>query len=351
MSRLIPHTAAALVLMLAAPTAVLAFDPGAGPGKGKGADRHERADRGGDNNRGNASGRDDRGPGRGVQERADRGGDSNRGNASGRDDRGPGRGVGQAEDRRAERPETRIVEVVRGRGQDARVRGDDAVRDDRRELRRVVEREAFQTRDGRPVVYFHRERDRGLIAGCPPGLAKKNNGCLPPGQARQIARAGATERYDWLWRSGPDGSRYRYDDGYLYRLNSQGGLLGYLPVLGGALAPGAAWPSQYAYQSAPDYYASYFGLPQGRDYRYADGALYAVDPQTQVINQVAALLTGQNLSVGQPLPSGYDIYNVPYAYRSQYADNANAMYRYNDGYVYQADPKTQLVTAVIQLLT
>jgi len=326
MSRLIPITATALALILAAPSAVLAFDPGGGPGKGKGkgADQQERAGRGGDDNRGNA----------------------------GRDDRGQGRGGGRVEERRAERPETRIVEVVRGRGQDARVRGgDDAVRDDRRELRRVVEREAFETRDGRPVVYFHRERNRGLIAGCPPGLAKKNNGCLPPGQARQIARASASERYDWLWRTRGDASRYRYDDGYLYRLNPQGALLGYLPVLGGALAPGATWPSQYAYQSAPDYYANYFGLRQGRDYRYADGALYGVDPQTQMISQVAALLTGQNLSVGQPMPSGYDIYNVPHAYRNQYADNANSMYRYNDGYVYQADPKTQLVTAVIQLLT
>jgi hypothetical protein len=24
--------------------------------------------------------------------------------------------------------------------------------------------------------------------GCPPGLAKKHNGCLPPGQARKLAR-------------------------------------------------------------------------------------------------------------------------------------------------------------------
>ena len=24
--------------------------------------------------------------------------------------------------------------------------------------------------------------------GCPPGLAKKNNGCLPPGQAKKLAR-------------------------------------------------------------------------------------------------------------------------------------------------------------------
>ena len=312
----------ALLLALAAPTAALADDPG--HGKGKDGDRQERGNRGGG---------DDRGEGRGH------------GNGNGRD-----------HDRRAEGPDTRVIEIVRGEREDGHRRDSrqdrrDDRHDDRHELRRTVEREVFQTRDGRAVVYFHRERDRGLIAGCPPGLAKKDNGCLPPGQARRIARAAAADRYEWLWRSRDDDNRYRYDNGYLYRMNQQGSLLGYLPVLGGALAPGATWPSQYAYQAAPDYYSSYFGLPQGRDYRYADGALYGVDPQTSMISQVAALLTGQNPRVGQPMPGGYDIYNVPYAYRSQYADNAGAMYRYNDGYVYQADPKTQLVTAVIQLLT
>ena len=326
MSRLIALTATALALTLAAPATVLAD-----PGNGKGGDKQERGNRGGDDNRGN------------------------RGNGNGNDNRGNGRSADRGDDRRAERaesrPETRIIEAVRGRSDERGRGGDDDRRDDRRALRRTVEREVFQTRDGRPVVYFQRDRDRGLIAGCPPGLAKKDNGCLPPGQARQIARAAGADRYDWLWRTRGDDSRYRYDNGYLYRMNQQGSLLGYLPVLGGALAPGATWPSQYAYQPAPDYYSSYFGLPQGQDYRYADGALYGVNPQTNMISQVAALLTGQNLSVGQPLPSGYDVYNVPYAQRARYADTATEMYRYNDGYVYQADPKTQLVTAVIQLLT
>lgn len=318
MYKFVPITTA-LVLALAAPAAALALDPGQGKG---GGEKQERGNRGGDDDRGN---------------RGNRGGDDAPGQ-----ERGNGRGD---DDRRAERAQARVDDVMQGR------RGDRDDDDDRREIRREVARQVFQTRDGRPVVYFQRDDDRGLIAGCPPGLAKKNNGCLPPGQARQIARALAADRYESLWRRAGDESRYRYEDGYLYRMSPQGSLLGYLPVLGGALAPGAVWPAQYAYQPAPDYYSSYFGLPQGRDYRYADGALYGVDPQTQMISQVAALLTGQNLSVGQPLPAGYDVYNVPYAYRGQYVDNANAMYRYNDGYLYQADPKTQLVTAVIQLLT
>lgn len=326
MYKLVPITTA-LLLGLAAPGTALAQDHGNGNGRGQAG--HEGGKQDGDD-RGGRAGRDD----------DDRGGDRGRG----RDD-GPGRNesprVARSEVRAA-----RAVEALRDRRGD-----DDDDRVDRREVRREAARQVFQTRDGRPVVYFNRDEDRGLIAGCPPGLAKKDNGCLPPGQARRIAAAAAVDRYESLWRRAGDESRYRYEDGYLYRMNQQGSLLGYLPVLGGALAPGAAWPSQYAYQPAPNYYSRYFGLPQGQDYRYADGALYGVDPQTQMISRVAALLTGQNLSVGQPLPSGYDVYNVPPAYRNQYADSADAMYRYNDGYVYQADPKTQLVTAVIQLLT
>ena len=312
MYKLVPITSA-LVLALAAPSAVLAD-----PGNGKGGDKQERGQRGGNAERGNDNGN------------------------------GNGRGNGNGNDRRADRPDVQIVEGVRGDRNDDR-RTDR--RDDRREVRREVERQVFQTRDGRPVVYFRHDDDRGLIVGCPPGLAKKNNGCLPPGQARQIARAAGADRYDWMWRTRDDANRYEYRDGYLYRMNQQGSLLGYLPVLGGALSPGSAWPTRYRYQPAPDYYSSYFGLNQNQDYRYADGALYGVNPQTQMISQVAALLTGQNLGVGQRLPSGYDVYNVPYGYRDQYADNATSMYRYNDGYLYQADPKTQLITTVIQLLT
>jgi hypothetical protein len=200
----------------------------------------------------------------------------------------------------------------------------------------------------RPIAVFRVEPDRGLIAGCPPGLAKRNNGCLPPGQARNMA---ARARYDYLWNLRPDAGRYRYDDGYLYRIDRSGSVLGWLPVLGGALAPGAVWPQQYAYQPVPAYYTDYFSLNRPYDYRYANGVLYGVDPRTQAITQVAALLTGQPITVGQPLPAGYDVYNVPYPYRSQYADTPDGLYRYSDGYVYRVDPTTQLVQAAIQLLT
>ena len=160
----------------------------------------------------------------------------------------------------------------------------------------------------------------------------------------------ARARYDYLWNRSND-ANWRYDDGYLYKTDRSGAVTGWLPALGGALSPGAVWPQQYAYQPVDPYYADYFRLNAPYDYRYANGALYGVDPRTQAITQVAALLTGQPISVGQPMPAGYDVYNVPYAYRGQYMDSANSLYRYNDGYIYQVDPTTQLVQAVIQLLT
>lgn len=286
----------------------------------------------------------DRGPGgpdRGKGPPAGRGPEA-RGQDRGRDARPePAR-------RAAERGRDEVRRLVDDRQDQARRRLEDR-RDDAR--RRIDDRgdDIRRSLDDRPeVVFFRSSPDRGLIAGCPPGLARKNNGCLPPGQARKLARDYA--RYDYVWDR-RDRGVFRYDDGYLYRYDPQGSLLGWMPVLGGALGLGSVWPTQYRYEPAPTYYVNYFRLPDRYDYRYADGVLYGLDPQTQAISQVAALLTGQQWTVGQPMPAGYDVYNVPYAYRDRYYDTPDSWYRYSDGYVYQVDPTTQLVQAVVQLLT
>ena len=121
--------------------------------------------------------------------------------------------------------------------------------------------------------------------------------------------------------------------------------------MGGALFGGNQWPSAYDDYRAPSYYGNYFGQNPDNRYYYADRTLFSVDPQDRRILGIAALLTGDDITVGQPLPRGYDVYNVPYAYRSRYPDGVDAMYRYSDGYVYQVDPKTRLVAAAIELLT
>jgi hypothetical protein len=186
---------------------------------------------------------------------------------------------------------------------------------------------------------------RDVIAGCPPGLARKGNGCQPPGLAKQ-----RTYGPDWWGLGTLAGGSYAYDQGYLLRLDGDE-VAGYVPLLGGALAPGKIWPSAYPPQPVPEYYLDYYDLGSPDSYRYADDVLYRVDPATSAITSIAALLTGDTFRIGSPLPPGYDVYNVPYPYRSQYPDGPDALYRYSDGYIYQVDPTTQLITAAIDLLT
>ena len=75
-------------------------------------------------------------------------------------------------------------------------------------------------------TYFVETRGRGK---CPPGLAKKNNGCLPPGQAKKRYTVGhrLSERIvlvepppELVVRIGPppDGYRYAVVDGDLLKL-------------------------------------------------------------------------------------------------------------------------------------
>ena len=85
-------------------------------------------------------------------------------------------------------------------------------------------------------------------------------------------------------------------------------------------------------------------------YRYAGNAIYRIDPETAAITSIAALMTGGDFVVGQPVPVGYPVYNVPYPYRDRYVDGPDGYYRYADGYVYRVDPETRLVAAAIELL-
>ena len=71
------------------------------------------------------------------------------------------------------------------------------------------------------------------VGGCPPGLAKKNNGCLPPGQAKKLYNIGqrwpGNYGYAWNYNQIPydlrsrydfdDDYRYYYGDGYLYQVD------------------------------------------------------------------------------------------------------------------------------------
>ena len=88
--------------------------------------------------------------------------------------------------------------------------------------------------------------DHGRYASnCPPGLAKKHNGCMPPGQARKLAR----------------GQRWQ---------NSYG--------------------TYYTYGRIPYDLRRRYDLNSRYRYYYNDGYLYAVDPRTMLIQQVISAL-------------------------------------------------------------
>ena len=84
------------------------------------------------------------------------------------------------------------------------------------------------------------------MGGCPPGLAKKNNGCLPPGQAKK-----------------------------LYNI-------------------GQRWPGNYGqawnYNQIPYDLRSRYGFDDDYRYYYGDGYLYQVDPTTMLISQVVSAI-------------------------------------------------------------
>lgn len=191
---------------------------------------------------------------------------------------------------------------------------------------------------------------RVLVPACPPGLAKKNNGCLPPGLAG--AREDPVFGYDYnpnlFGLRVPAQGQYAYRDGYLLPIGNAAG--GYIPLLGGALSIGHVWPQTYPSYQLPDYVGNYFGVGDRDRYRYADDVVYRVNPETAAIEAVAALLTGSNFEVGGRLPPGYDVYNLPRPYRDRYVDSADSIYRYADGRIYQVDPATMLIAKAIELV-
>lgn len=104
---------------------------------------------------------------------------------------------------------------------------------------------------GNPHADGHDNRGKGTLygygrGGCPPGLAKKNNGCMPPGQARKLYRTGQ-----------------RFPLGY-----------------------GNAW----SYNQIPYELRRHYDLDRNNRYYYGDGYIYGLDPRTRVIEQVVSAL-------------------------------------------------------------
>lgn len=333
-TRMTLSAGAAALAMAAAP---VAFAQGKNYGNGNGNGGQPAAQSKG--NSGKSGGKPDRGAPK--AERGNGGGNNDRGGPPERADRGNGsgkdRGGPQAKTDRGNGNGNSGVKAVRGNGNPGkggndRANGRDGIDIDVRFALPLL-RETYGTRTQ-------------LIDGCPPGLAKKRNGCLPPGQAKKLYGSYNPGFFGLF----ADRGDYYYRDGYLLRYRADG-LAGYIPLLAGALGIGNVWPSYYEPRPIPRYYDDYYGFDDRYGYRYADNVIYRVEPESAAILGVTALLTGDDIVIGRPMPRGYDVYNVPYRYRDRYYDRPGKRYRYADGYVYEIDTETALVVSAIELLS
>jgi len=139
----------------------------------------------------------------------------------------------------------------------------------------------------------------------------------------------------------------RYANGVVYQVDCMTGMVqNVVPTYAAGYGVGQMIPSSYDYYNVPYQYRSLYPASADNGYWYAPGAIYQYDQSSSLITSVAALLS-PGMTIGQPLPMGYSTYNVPYAYRDTYMDTPTAMYRYNNGYIYQVDPTTQIVSAIV----
>ena len=146
------------------------------------------------------------------------------------------------------------------------------------------------------------------------------------------------------------------DEGYVYRFERDSDLVNSIyPLYGSDLYVGQPMPLGYDVYNVPLSYRPYYADNDDYLYRYDDSAIYQVDSDTNLIEGIVALLTGGvgglgGLGIGDTLPGGYDAYNVPMDYRDDYVDSDDAWYRYADGSIYEVDPQTRMIEEIISLI-
>ena len=190
------------------------------------------------------------------------------------------------------------------------------------------------------------DRGSNLIAALIPLLA---GGYLPGQYLPQPYMASYVPDYYGFNSFYPDygDTCNRYANGVIYEVDCYSGMVeDVIPMYAGGYGVGQMLPTSYAYYNVPQQYRTLYYDTPDYNYWYAPGAIYQYEPRTSMITSVAALLS-PGFTVGQALPVGYDVYNVPYDYRATYYDTPNAWYRYNNGYIYQVDPVTRLVTSIV----
>ena len=114
--------------------------------------------------------------------------------------------------------------------------------------------------------------------------------------------------------------RYDSDLGYIYRIDRDDGIVRSLIPLFGGYGYGDPWPTTYYSSYVPLGYQSYYYDTPDYYYRNDGFGIYQVDAGTQLITALVALITGQGFGIGQQLPLSYGAYNVPLDYRANYYD-------------------------------
>lgn len=149
-----------------------------------------------------------------------------------------------------------------------------------------------------------------------------------------------------------DDSWYRYGDGFIYEVEPYSRrVAARYPLYSDDYYVGERWPVAYPDYNVPYAYRDAYADSPQYHYRYANGGIYQVDPTNQLILALAALVSGDQFAVGQPMPVGYDIYNVPVDYRDRWADSDDEYYRYANGYVYRVDYGSGLIEEAYPVYT
>lgn len=170
--------------------------------------------------------------------------------------------------------------------------------------------------------------DAGYGRDCPPGLDRRDNGCLPPGQVGRDDGNGRWSEEGQYARGGQmmDANRDGYDDRDLNRDRRI---------------------DDREWQTAGTRYGSNVGYDRDdrddRDERYADR-----DTRRDGIGGVIDDVLGRGgLQVGQRASA--DLGGVPYAYRDQYRDGNGVYYRSDNRAIYQIDARSGTVLRIYAL--
>ena len=192
------------------------------------------------------------------------------------------------------------------------------------------------------------DNGNGYGRDCPPGLEKRNNGCLPPGQ---VGRGDRDGRWDDDNRSGRtqwmDRNRDGFDDRDLNRDRR-------IDDREWRMADGRYGDNDRYDRDDDRYDRDYdrdYDRRDGRydrDYDRSDGRYDNRDTRRGGIGGIIeSVLGGGGLRVGQRVSGNLGA--VPYQYRNQFRDGNGVYYRADSRSIYQIDARTDTVVRIYSI--